>query len=171
MSTQTQPQPNGLLNLIAAIQKGAFTPVLVPSSEMQVFTPWGIFTVSNYMYLSDASAAALAEILGGTVVQENPSGNNSFMPVANYIQLNTPGGTLNVNAASLAAYTAGRGLSATQLAFDLSQCVNQGNAVVQNGGGMIFPMGWAGPAIPGFNYPPGQPVGSDGNLINPGTIF
>lgn len=165
--------PGGLLALIAEIQAGTAKFALVPQNDesLKAQTPWGTFTVSNAMYLSDSSAAALAQILGGSVAEFNPSGSNSFMPLANYIQIDTPGGVFSANAAVLASYSAGRGLSAQQLAFDLTQCINQNTAVITNGGAMWFPNGWAGPMIPGFSYPPGQPVGSDGNLANPAWIF
>jgi hypothetical protein len=161
------------LALIAEIQAGTFHPTWVPISQLQVTNQFGTFFMSNYYYLSDESAATLATILGGTVQQANPSNAQSSAPLANYIVLNpATGPQLICNAAVLASYAAGRNTPATQLAFDLTAAINQSTAVAANGGNAImFPLGWGGPAIPGFTYPPGQPVDGAGNLINPAMVF
>jgi len=174
MST-TQTNPGGLLAYIAAIQAGSFKPInvsMAPGGPLSVVTPWGTFIVSNFMYLSDASSEELASLLGGKVVKQNPSGQNApWMPIANYIQLSD--GSI-ANAAALSYYANyGKGQSATQLAFNITQTFNQNTAIVQNGGNAVmFPLGWAGPEISALGaYPPGQVLDSVGNLVNPAWIF
>lgn len=163
-------QPGGIQGLVSAIMNGSFRPTYVTDpSQLQETSPGGTDTMPNFYYASDQTAAQLASILGGTVVQMPAFGHDQGWtePLANFIQL--PNGQ-TVNAAGLAYYANCASEGGAQLTADLTQTINQGAAwtnYYMSGGPMpYFVTGQVGPPISGMTYPAGS-IGADGNVINP----
>lgn len=123
----------------------------------------------GFFYASDQTAAQLAQLLGGKVVQMPAFGQDQGWsePNANFIQL--PNGQ-TFNAADVAYYAKCGVSSPAQLYADITQTINQGAAWTNyyKYGGQIpsFPTGFVGPPISGMTYPPGM-VAADGTVINP----
>jgi len=162
----------GVETLVTAIMNGSFQPTYVTDpSQLQETTPAGTDTVPNFYYASDQTAAQLASLLGGTVVQQAPFGQDQGWsePLANFIQL--PNGQ-TFNAADVAYYANAGSEGAAQLTADITATINQGSAwtqYYQSGGQMAMPVfseGYVGPPISGMTYDPSM-IGSDGNVINP----
>jgi hypothetical protein len=160
----------GVGALVTAIMNGSFQPTYVTNpAQLQETSPAGTDTVPNFYYASDQTAAQLAQLLGGKVVQQPAFGRDAGWsePNANFIQL--PSGQ-TVNAAEVAYYANAGPEGAAQLTADITSTINQGSAwatYYQQGGQMpSFPMGYVGPPIAGMTYPPGS-IGADGNVINP----
>ena len=169
----TPPVTNpGVEALVTAIMNGSFQPTNVTdASQLQETTPAGTDTMPNFYYASDQTAAQLAALLGGTVVQQTPFGQDQGWsePLANFIQL--PNGQ-TFNAADVAYYANAGSEGAAQLTADITSTINQGSAwtqYYQSGGQMSMPSfaeGYVGPPISGMSYPSSM-IGSDGNVINP----
>jgi hypothetical protein len=162
----------GVEALVTAIMNGSFQPTFVTDpSQLQESTPVGTDTMPSFYYASDQTAAQLASLLGGTVVQMAPFGqdNGWTEPQANFIQL--PNGQ-TFNAADVAYFANTGSEGAAQLTADITATINQGSAwtqYYQSGGTMsmpIFAEGYVGPPISGMTYDPSM-IGSDGNVINP----
>jgi hypothetical protein len=162
----------GVEALVTAIMNGSFQPTYVTDpSQLQETTPAGTDTMPNFYYASDQTAAQLASLLGGTVVQSTPFGQDQGWsePLANFIQL--PNGQ-TFNAADVAYYANAGSEGAAQLTADITATINQGSAwtqYYQSGGQMAMPIfaeGYVGPPISGMSYPTSM-IGSDGNVINP----
>lgn len=172
-TTATAPAPaqTGIAALVNAIQNGTLQVSYVTDpSQLKETTPWGTDTVSPVNYASDQTAAQLAQLLGGKVVQmpafQDGSGWNE--PMANFIEL--PNG-MTFNAADVAYYGATPTPGGTPaLTACLTATINQGAAWTSyrlNGGTEpSFAGGYIGPPISGLTYPPGT-IGSDGNVIMP----
>lgn len=167
-------QTPGLQALVNAIINGSLKATYVTDpSQLQQTAPNGqTAEMPNAYYASNQTAQQIAQLLGGTVVQQPPFGVDpgSTEPNANFIEL--PNG-MTVNAADLAYYTRCGGVGAAQLTADLTQTINAGAAwtnYYQHGGPMpLFPTGYVGPPVSGMYYPAGS-IGSDGNVINPGQL-
>jgi len=160
----------GIQAMVSAIMNGSIQPTYVTNpAQLQETYPLGTDYMPSIYYASDATANQLASLLGGTVVQRPPFGQDQgwTVPPANFIQL--PSGQ-TVNAADLAQYANCGFAGASQLTADLTAAINEGSAWAnynQNGGSMpSFPPGYVGPPISGMTYPPGS-IGADGNVINP----
>jgi hypothetical protein len=158
--------------LVTAIMNGSFQPTYVTDpSQLQETNPAGTDTMPNFYYASDQTAAQLASLLGGTVVQQTPFGQDQGWsePLANFIQL--PNGQ-TFNAADVAYYANAGSEGAAQLTADITATINQGSAwtqYYQSGGQMAMPSfaeGYVGPPISGMSYSSSM-IGSDGNVINP----
>jgi hypothetical protein len=160
----------GVEALVTAIMNGSFKPTYDTSvSQLQEITPTGTAVMPNFYYASDQTAAQLASLLGGTVVQKPPFGATPGYgePEANFIQL--PNGQ-TFNAADLAYYAKTGSEGAGQLTADITSTINQGAAwtnYYEYGGSMpSFPMGYVGPPISGMTYPASM-IGANGYVINP----
>jgi hypothetical protein len=156
--------------LVTAILNGTFQPTdQTDPSKLQEITPAGTDYMPNFYYASDQTAAQLAQLLGGTVVQRPAFGQDKGWsePNANFIQL--PNGQ-TFNAADIAYYANSGSQGAEQLTSDITAAINQGSAwtnYYQNGGSMpTFAMGYVGPPISGSTYSASM-IGADGNVINP----
>ena len=163
-------QTPGISALVTAIMNGSFKPTYVTdASKLQETNPAGTTTMPNFYYASDQTAAQLAQLLGGKVVQMTPFGQDKGWsePVANFIQL--PNGQ-TFNAADVAYYARCGAQGPQQLTADITQCINEGSALTNyyHGSGPmpVFSMGYVGPPISGMTYAPGT-IGADGNVINP----
>jgi hypothetical protein len=166
-ATSGTVQNPGIQALVSAIVNGSFQPTYVTDpSQLQETTFTGTYTMPNFYYASDQTAQQLASLLGGTVVQRAPFGQDSG-PLANYIQLPN-GQTFSAADVAYSAKTGPEG--AAQLTANLTQTINEGAAwsnYYVNGGSMpSFPPGYVGPPINGMTYPAGS-IGADGNVINP----
>jgi hypothetical protein len=163
-------QTPGIEALVSAIMNGTFQATyLTDPSQLKETTPAGTDTMPNFYYASDQTAAQLAQLLGGTVVQRPPFGQDPGWnePLANFIQL--PNGQ-TFNAADVAYYGRSGVQGPAQLTADLTQTINAGAAWTNwytNGGSIpTFATGYVGPPISGMTYPAGS-IGADGNVINP----
>jgi hypothetical protein len=161
--------PPGVGALVTAIMNGSFQPTYVTNpAKLQEITPAGTDYMPNFYYASDQTAAQLAQLLGGTVVQKPAFGQDAGWsePNANFIQL--PNGQ-SFNAADVAYYAKTGSVGANQLTSDITAAINQGSAwtnYYQQGGAMpTFAMGYVGPPISGSTYSAGM-IGADGNVIN-----
>ena len=159
----------GIQALVDSIMNGSFqgTNVTDPS-KLQETTPAGNFTMPGFYYASDQTATQLAALLGGTVVQRPPFGQEQGnVPNANFIELPN---AQTFNAADVAYYSRAGVQGAAQLTADITQTINEGAAWTnwyQNGGQMpSFAIGYVGPSITGMAYASGA-IGADGNVINP----
>ena len=166
-ATTTKP---GVQALVAAIMDGSFQPTNVTDpSKLQEITPAGTDYMPGFYYASDQTAAQLANLLGGTVVQMPAFGQDKGWsePNANFIQL--PNGQ-TFNAADVAYYAKTGSVGGAQLTADITATINQGSAwtnYYQNGGPMpSFAPGYVGPPISGSTYDPGM-ISATGNVINP----
>jgi hypothetical protein len=134
-------------------------------------SPLGTETMPSFYYASDQTANQMAQLLGGTVVQVQPFGQDKGFtePYANYIQL--PNGQ-TFNAADVAYFARNARSGSAQLTSDITATINIGSAWTnwyKNGGAFpVFPGGYVGPPISGMTYPDGS-IGADGNVINPAT--
>jgi hypothetical protein len=169
-ATVTAP---GVGALVTAILNGSFQPTDVTNpAQLQAGTPIGNQSVPNFYFASDQTAAQLAALLGGKVVQMPPFGQDQGWtePNANFIQL--PNGQ-TFNAADVAYYANTSSEGAAQLTADITATINQGSAwtsYYQQGGAIpTFPMGYVGPPISGMTYASGM-IGADGNVINPAMV-
>lgn len=167
LATVTNP---GVGALVTAILNGSFQPTYVTNpAQLQETTSAGTDTMPNVYYASDQTAAQLAQLLGGTVVQMPPFGQSQYdtEPNANFIQL--PNGQ-TFNAADVAYYANTGSEGPAQLTADLTASINEGSAwtnYYQHGGQMpTFTLGYVGPPISGMTYPADM-IGADGNVINP----
>jgi hypothetical protein len=168
--TAAAAQPPGIQALVSAIMSGSFKPTYITDpSQLQETTPVGTDTMPNFYYASDATANQLASLLGGTVIQRTPFGQDQGWnePLANFIQL--PNGQ-TFNAADIAYYANCGSEGGAQLTADITATINEGSAWTNyyaNGGQMpIFATGYVGPPIAGMTYPAGS-IGADGNVVNP----
>jgi anti-sigma28 factor (negative regulator of flagellin synthesis) len=168
-TTATVTTP-GVEALVTAIMNGSFKATYVTDpSQLQETTPAGTDTMPNFYYASDQTAAQLAQLLGGTVVQMPAFGQDKGFsePNANFIQL--PNGQ-TFNAADVAYYAKCGSEGASQLTADITSTINEGSAwtnYYQQGGQMpIFAEGYVGPAITGMSYPSSM-VAANGDVINP----
>ena len=160
----------GIQALVSAIMNGTFSGTNVTDpSQLQETTPAGTDTMPNFYYASDQTAAQLAQLLGGKVVQMPAFGQDKGWtePNANFIEL--PNGQTFI-AADVAYYSRCGVQGPAQLTADITQTINEGAAwtnYYQNGGAMPgFATGYVGPAITGMTYASGS-IGADGNVINP----
>ena len=169
-ANSTPAEATGIQALVSAIMSGSVKPTYVTDpAQLRETDPAGTAYMPGFFYASDATANQLASLLGGTVVQMTPFGQDPGWtePVANFIQL--PNGQ-TFNAADIAYYANCGSQGPAQLTADLTSAINEGTAYTnyyKNGGQMpLFPMGYVGPPISGMTYPAGS-IGSDGNVINP----
>jgi len=169
-TTTTTTTTPGVEALVDAIMNGSFQATYVTDpSQLQETTPMGSDTMPSSQYASDQTAAQLAQLLGGTVVQRPAFGQVEGWnePLANFIQL--PNGQ-TFNAADLAYYANCGDEGAPQLTADITSTINEGSAwtnYYQYGGSMpVFPEGYVGPPISGMTYSASM-IGADGNVINP----
>jgi hypothetical protein len=138
-------------------------------SQLQETGPAGTDTMPNFYYASDQTAAQMAQLLGGKVVQMPAFGQDQGWtePNANFIEL--PNGQ-TFNAADVAYYSRCGAVGAAQLTADITQTINDGAAwsnYYKNGGALpSFAIGYIGPPISGMAYAAGS-IGADGNVINP----
>lgn len=160
----------GVQTLVAAIMDGSFQPTYqTDPSKLQEITPVGTDYMPNFYYASDQTAAQLAQLLGGTVVQMPAFGQDKGWsePNANFIQL--PNGQ-TFNAADVAYYARTGSVGADQLTADITGAINQGSAwsnYYQNGGEMpSFAPGYVGAPISGSTYNASM-ISASGNVINP----
>jgi len=159
----------GVGALVTAIMNGSFQTTYVTNpAQLQETTFGGTATMPSFYYASDQTAAQLASLLGGKVVQLPPFGQQGGSEAeANFIQL--PNGQ-TFNAADVAYYASAGSEGGAQLTADITSTINQGSAwthYYQQGGSMpSFEMGYVGPPITGMTYPAGM-IGADGNVINP----
>jgi len=160
----------GVGALVSAIMNGSFQAAYVTNpAQLQEITPAGTDYMPNFAYASDQTAAQLAQLLGGTVVQKPAFGqvNGWEEPLANFVQL--PNGQ-TFNAADVAYFATCSNQGAAQLTADITATINEGAAwthYYQNGGPMpFFPEGYVGPPISGMTYSASM-IGADGNVINP----
>lgn len=160
----------GIEALVTAIMNGSFKPTNVTDpSKLQETNPAGTDYMPGFYYASDQTAAQMAQLLGGSVVQMPPFGQNKGWsePLANFIQL--PNGQ-TFNAADVAYYAQAGAPGSSQLMADITQTINEGSAwtnYYQKGGQMpTFATGYVGPAITGMAYPSSM-IAGDGTVINP----
>ena len=121
----------GVEALVTAIMNGSFKPTYVTDpNQLKETTPVGTDTMPNFYYASDQTAAQLAQLLGGTVIQRPAFGqvNGWTEPMANFIQL--PNGQ-TFNAADLAYYANCGNQGASQLTADITATINTGSAWTQ----------------------------------------
>jgi hypothetical protein len=163
-------QTPGIQALVSAITSGSFKATYVTNpSQLQETNPLETTHLPNFYYTSDQTAAQMAQLLGGTVVQKPAFGQDAGWtePLANFIQL--PNGQ-SFNAADVGYYANCGSVSSSQLTANITATINQGAAwsnYYANGGQIpSFPTGYVGPPISGMTYPVGS-IGSDGNVINP----
>jgi len=168
--TPVAVQSPGISALVTSIMNGSFQPTNVTDpSQLQETTPAGTDTMPSFYYASNQTAAQLAQLLGGTVVQMPAFGVDKGWsePNANFIQL--PNGQ-TFNAADVAYYARGGVEGPSQLTADITQTINEGAAwtnYYQNGGQIpSFATGYVGPPISGMTYASSM-IGPDGNVINP----
>lgn len=171
-TTTTPVATPGIEALVSAIINGTFVGTNVTDpSQLQEINPLGTDTVPSFYFASDQTAAQLAQLLGGKVVQMPPFGQDKGWsePNANFIEL--PNGQ-TFNAADVAYFSKVGVPGAAQLTADITATINTGAAWTnwyQNGGQMPgFAPGYVGPPITGMVYPAGS-IGSDGNVINPSS--
>ena len=169
-TTSTASTSTGVQALVAAIMDGSFQPTYVTNpSQLQEINPAGTDEMPNFYYASDQTAAQLAQLLGGTVVQMTAFGQDQGWsePSANFIQL--PNGQ-TFNAADIAYYANCGSEGAAQLTADITGAINEGSAwtnYYHQGGAMpSFAEGYVGPPISGSTYTANL-IGADGNVINP----
>jgi hypothetical protein len=169
-TTDTTVTTPGVGALVTAILNGSFQPTYqTDPSKLQEITPAGTDYMPNFYYASDQTAAQLAQLLGGTVVQRPAFGQDQGWsePNANFIEL--PNGQ-TFNAADIAYYANSGSQGAGQLTSDITAAINEGSAwtnYYQNGGTMpTFAMGYVGPPVSGSTYSASM-IGADGNVINP----
>jgi hypothetical protein len=169
-STSTPTVTPGVQTLVAAIMDGSFQPTYeTDPSKLQEITPAGTDYMPNFYYASDQTAAQLAQLLGGTVVQMPAFGQDKGWsePNANFIQL--PNGQ-TFNAADVAYYARTGSVGAAQLTADITGAINQGSAwsnYYQHGGPMpSFAPGYVGPPISGSTYDAVM-ISAAGDVINP----
>jgi hypothetical protein len=160
----------GIQGLVSEIMNGTFQPTYVTNpAQLQETNPAGTDYMPNFYYASNQTADQLASILGGTVVQMPPFGQDQGWkePVANFIQL--PNGQ-TFNAADVAYYAKTSNAGPEQLTADITQTINQGSIwtnYYQNGGTFpTFAEGYVGPPIAGMTYQPNM-IDTNGNVINP----
>ena len=168
-ATVTVTNP-GVGALVTAIMNGSFQPTYVSDpAKLQEITPAGTDHMPGFYYASDQTAAQLAQLLGGTVVQKPAFGQNIGWsePNANFIQL--PNGQ-TFNAADVAYYAKSGSVGSAQLTADITSVINQGSAwsnYYQQGGPIpTFDMGYVGPPIAGSTYASNM-IDASGNVINP----
>lgn len=171
-TTTTPVTTPGIEALVSAIIGGTFVGTNVTDpSKLQEINPLGTDTVPSFYFASDQTAAQLAQLLGGKVVQMPPFGQDKGWsePNANFIEL--PNGQ-TFNAADVAYFSKVGVPGAAQLTSDITATINTGAAWTkwyQNGGQMPgFEPGYVGPPITGMVYPAGS-IGPDGNVINPAS--
>jgi hypothetical protein len=169
-TTPAAPQTPGIQAFVSAIMNGSFKATYVTDpSQLKETTPVGTDTMPSFYYASNATANQLASLLGGTVVQRTPFGQDAGWsePLANFIQL--PNGQ-TFNAADIAYYANCGSEGASQLTADITGAINEGSAWTNYyayGGQMpTFPTGYVGPPITGMAYSASS-IGADGNIINP----
>lgn len=160
----------GLTALINAMADGTFQATYITDpARLTEVGPLRTTQMPNFYYASDSTAAQLAELLGGKVVQMPAFGQSSgwIEPLANFIEL--PNG-MQVNAADIAYYARYAKQGTKQLAASLTAEINIGAAYTEfykTGKTFeLFPPGYVGPPIPGLKYPEGS-LNSDGSVINP----
>jgi hypothetical protein len=171
-ATTTTATTPGIEALVSAIIGGTFVGTNVTDpSKLQEINPLRTDTVPSFYFASDQTAAQLAQLLGGKVVQMPPFGQDKGWsePNANFIEL--PNGQ-TFNAADVAYFSKVGVPGAAQLTSDITATINTGAAWTnwyQNGGQMpSFAPGYVGPPITGMVYPAGS-IGPDGNVINPSS--
>jgi hypothetical protein len=175
-STTTTSESSGAVTtpgveaLVSAIMNGSFQATYVTNpSQLQETNPAGTDTMPSFYYASDQTAAQLAQLLGGTVVQRTAFGQDQGWsePLANFIQL--PNGQ-TFNAADVAYYANAGSEGAEQLTADITATINEGSAwtsYYQQGGQMpTFAEGYVGPPISGSTYASNM-IGANGDVINP----
>jgi len=170
-STSAAAATPGMAALVNAIQNGTFQVSYVTDpSQLKETTPWGTDTLSSVNYASNQTAAQLAQLLGGKVVQMTAFQDSagSADPMANYIQL--PNG-MTFNAADVAYYgSATMPGGPAQLTACLTATINQGaawtNYQLNGGTEPSFAEGYIGPPVSGMTYPPGT-IGANGMVIDP----
>ena len=171
--TASDAQVPGIQALVSAITSGSLqVSYITDPAKLLETTPAGTDHMPNFYYASDQTAAQIAQLLGGTVVQRPPFGQDTGWsePLANFIQL--PNG-MTVNAADLAYYAKSARSGGAELTADITATINEGAALsnyfLNNAGNMpAFPEYYIGPPISGMIYPAGS-IGADGNVINPAT--
>jgi hypothetical protein len=169
-AADTTAQQPGIEALVNSIVNGTFQATYVTDpTRLEETSPLGTETMPSFYYASDQTANQMAQLLGGTVVQVQPFGQDKGFtePYANYIQL--PNGQ-TFNAADVAYFARNARSGSAQLTSDITATINIGSAWTnwyKNGGAFpVFPGGYVGPPISGMTYPDGS-IGADGNVINP----
>jgi hypothetical protein len=130
----------GVEALVTAIMNGSFQPTYVTDpSQLQETTPAGTDTMPNFYYASDQTAAQLASLLGGTVVQMPPFGQDKGWSRTEWpISSSCPTARRSMPR-MWPTYANAGSEGAAQLTADITATINQGSAwtkYYQSGGQM-----------------------------------